>query len=118
MLQSYDQTTSSATRTAMGPDTESSPRRIWRCRYQAQAFTTSASTASPGSSLRKRKPSYCPRKPRPNAAPSEPSAGKQPAQDMAATRDPKLLVRSEEHTSELQSLLRISYAVFCLKKTN
>src|SRR3546814_7427772 len=26
-------------------------------------------------------------------------------------------VRSEEHTSELQSLMRISYAVFCLKKT-
>src|SRR3546814_10277484 len=32
---------------------------------------------------------------------------------------PDLLVgfRSEEHTSELQSLMRISYAVFCLKKT-
>src|SRR3546814_3687495 len=27
-----------------------------------------------------------------------------------------LLCRSEEHTSELQSLMRISYAVFCLKK--
>src|SRR3546814_6466330 len=27
-----------------------------------------------------------------------------------------LIVRSEEHTSELQSLMRISYAVFCLKK--
>src|SRR3546814_2260344 len=27
-------------------------------------------------------------------------------------------IRSEEHTSELQSLMRISYAVFCLKKTN
>src|SRR3546814_1756508 len=27
-------------------------------------------------------------------------------------------VRSEEHTSELQSLMRISYAVFCLNKTN
>src|SRR3546814_9203115 len=27
------------------------------------------------------------------------------------------IVRSEEHTSELQSLMRISYAVFCLKKT-
>src|SRR3546814_20005688 len=27
-----------------------------------------------------------------------------------------LLDRSEEHTSELQSLMRISYAVFCLKK--
>src|SRR3546814_2628709 len=26
-------------------------------------------------------------------------------------------LRSEEHTSELQSLMRISYAVFCLKKT-
>src|SRR3546814_3227648 len=26
-------------------------------------------------------------------------------------------IRSEEHTSELQSLMRISYAVFCLKKT-
>src|SRR3546814_2748350 len=29
---------------------------------------------------------------------------------------PVLLKRSEEHTSELQSLMRISYAVFCLKK--
>src|SRR3546814_2057449 len=28
------------------------------------------------------------------------------------------LARSEEHTSELQSLMRISYAVFCLKKKN
>src|SRR3546814_7391802 len=28
------------------------------------------------------------------------------------------LPRSEEHTSELQSLMRISYAVFCLKKKN
>src|SRR3546814_15264179 len=28
----------------------------------------------------------------------------------------KAVVRSEEHTSELQSLMRISYAVFCLKK--
>src|SRR3546814_7548455 len=29
-----------------------------------------------------------------------------------------LRTRSEEHTSELQSLMRISYAVFCLKKKN
>src|SRR3546814_12887519 len=28
----------------------------------------------------------------------------------------RLIYRSEEHTSELQSLMRISYAVFCLKK--
>src|SRR3546814_2102546 len=30
----------------------------------------------------------------------------------------ELVERSEEHTSELQSLMRISYAVFCLKKKN
>src|SRR3546814_8516549 len=30
----------------------------------------------------------------------------------------KCAKRSEEHTSELQSLMRISYAVFCLKKKN
>src|SRR3546814_5244500 len=29
-----------------------------------------------------------------------------------------ICARSEEHTSELQSLMRISYAVFCLKKKN
>src|SRR3546814_14540293 len=33
-------------------------------------------------------------------------------------RDDRTLRRSEEHTSELQSLMRISYAVFCLKKKN
>src|SRR3546814_2312854 len=31
-------------------------------------------------------------------------------------KDRKPIMRSEEHTSELQSLMRISYAVFCLKK--
>src|SRR3546814_6789632 len=36
------------------------------------------------------------------------------AQGMRAGRNE----RSEEHTSELQSLMRISYAVFCLKKKN
>src|SRR3546814_6535756 len=34
----------------------------------------------------------------------------------ACARVCQLWVRSEEHTSELQSLMRISYAVFCLKK--
>src|SRR3546814_6542648 len=34
----------------------------------------------------------------------------------ADCRAPKRRRRSEEHTSELQSLMRISYAVFCLKK--
>src|SRR3546814_4902913 len=31
-------------------------------------------------------------------------------------RNHRIIFRSEEHTSELQSLMRISYAVFCLKK--
>src|SRR3546814_7715896 len=31
-------------------------------------------------------------------------------------REELIVYRSEEHTSELQSLMRISYAVFCLKK--
>src|SRR3546814_5834589 len=44
------------------------------------------------SSARRRQSSPAPRRPRPNGG------------------------RSEEHTSELQSLMRISYAVFCLKK--
>src|SRR3546814_7430487 len=35
-------------------------------------------------------------------------------EEIAAVSQP--IVRSEEHTSELQSLMRISYAVFCLKK--
>src|SRR3546814_4781494 len=35
-----------------------------------------------------------------------------------AIRIMMMFLRSEEHTSELQSLMRISYAVFCLKKKN
>src|SRR3546814_8210201 len=35
-----------------------------------------------------------------------------------APKSPLSACRSEEHTSELQSLMRISYAVFCLKKKN
>src|SRR3546814_1899609 len=44
-------------------------------------------------------------------APSSPAAA--PADISASIRR---TIRSEEHTSELQSLMRISYAVFCLKK--
>src|SRR3546814_4381197 len=37
---------------------------------------------------------------------------------MGRRRPRAISERSEEHTSELQSLMRISYAVFCLKKKN
>src|SRR3546814_6087361 len=40
----------------------------------------------------------------------------QPAPIPEARSEPPQATRSEEHTSELQSLMRISYAVFCLKK--
>src|SRR3546814_3795746 len=48
--------------------------------------------------------------------------GRTPVEQFDLGRDPPILLsagdrRSEEHTSELQSLMRISYAVFCLKKT-
>src|SRR3546814_11116895 len=43
------------------------------------------------------------------------AAGQEQAADVAGRRGGHL-ARSEEHTSELQSLMRISYAVFCLKK--
>src|SRR3546814_6595982 len=43
--------------------------------------------------------------------------GQRQADEAAAMRRHEVdRVRSEEHTSELQSLMRISYAVFCLKK--
>src|SRR3546814_6272059 len=48
------------------------------------------------------------------------SAMPRPAAASAAERASEATTtsRSEEHTSELQSLMRISYAVFCLKKKN
>src|SRR3546814_2695686 len=41
-----------------------------------------------------------------------------PSDDMEQRRKEIAKARSEEHTSELQSLMRTSYAVFCLKKKN
>src|SRR3546814_2631702 len=45
-------------------------------------------------------------------------AGRLRRADPGLMFDPRGTERSEEHTSELQSLMRISYAVFCLKKKN
>src|SRR3546814_4485093 len=57
-----------------------------------------------------------------------PTAGTSPVDGRSTLRNPRIRwwpvrpercpPRSEEHTSELQSLMRISYAVFCLKKKN
>src|SRR3546814_2415603 len=57
-----------------------------------------------------------------DAAPAAEAAGDDGAIIVTARRrdesilETPIAVRSEEHTSELQSLMRISYAVFCLKK--
>src|SRR3546814_6713666 len=45
---------------------------------------------------------------------ASPIAGMKPPAKLQSRK--RVLTRSEEHTSELQSLMRISYAVFCLKK--
>src|SRR3546814_6083289 len=61
----------------------------WTSKVSAQLFTTDEAREGMTAFLEKRTPSFSRR------------------------RSPE---RSEEHTSELQSLMRISYAVFCLKK--
>src|SRR3546814_8944947 len=48
----------------------------------------------------------------------DPRQAADPRADRTARAEAFLLGRSEEHTSELQSLMRNSYAVFCLKQKN
>src|SRR3546814_8034070 len=50
---------------------------------------------------------------RPEQRPDRPQCG-----DVDPLHRSSFVARSEEHTSELQSLMRISYAVICLKKKN
>src|SRR3546814_16568086 len=59
-----------------------------------------------------RSPDRC----RNDSAPARPGARE--IRGRASRRGRTARSRSEEHTSELQSLMRISYAVFCLKKKN
>src|SRR3546814_7890721 len=69
------------------------------------------SSPSPPSSCRRWQSGPCP------SFAHSPSEGvHQPAGQGRRWRRAQGLLRSEEHTSELQSLMRISYAVFCLKK--
>src|SRR3546814_6257098 len=68
--------------------TSSHPKRPWR---SAPFFTSRLNTARKG-------------------------LGKDLLESRGASVPSSIEIRSEEHTSELQSLMRISYAVFCLKK--
>src|SRR3546814_1164774 len=83
----------------------SSRRKIWTCSFPP----------APTESLPKQPPII-----RETYACNEASEAALPAWrlcPLCPTR-PKEPRRSEEHTSELQSLMRISYAVFCVKKKN
>src|SRR3546814_2921847 len=56
--------------------------------------------------------------PAPTVRPPSRIAKRRPSSIATGLISVTAIFRSEEHTSELQSLMRISYAVFCLKKKN
>src|SRR3546814_7331320 len=80
------------------------PARVWHLPPRARASTGLASAAPRA------------RPPPPPARAALAAAGPAPAHRARSQAAACLAWRSEEHTSELQSLMRISYAVFCLKK--
>src|SRR3546814_6501356 len=82
-------------------DRESPPRLVLpeRCRRLAEKITARAHPVRDALRLIE------PRASRTGCAPAKPESGQRAG-----------AIRSEEHKSELQSLMRISYAVFCLKK--
>src|SRR3546814_14587196 len=76
-------------------------RRVHRARSIQRNRTAEAEGAAPGRARRR--------------APRMPAAYRRPCR-LCRIDQRHIAVRSEEHTSELQSLMRISYAVFCWKK--
>src|SRR3546814_5496577 len=83
-------------------------------RSPVRCASSSACTPGGGLSGRGTRPPLAPAERRPTIAHPEAFDGTRSAE--AARRQDAPGTRSEEHTSELQSLMRISYAVFCLKK--
>src|SRR3546814_1739295 len=85
------------------------------------SMTTPLSTATPDSAMNPTPAEIDSGIPRNASAATPPvSASGTPGKTIAASRtDPNSMnSRSEEHTSELLSLMRLSYAVFCLKNKN
>src|SRR3546814_1507621 len=94
--------------------TESLPAAITGIAPLLQAYSTASQNAQPSVAWRAPPPSERLMTSAPRSA-----AQRMPAATSAAVpvaEHPFAVHRSEEHTSELQSLMRISYAVFCLKK--
>src|SRR3546814_5307994 len=112
--------TSSVTANANAASTKVSSRVTWRPRCTKPSAIRGA-CASPVAFIA---PPFPPHSPGAAAAAArlqdmfttDSLSGSKPEQYAQLARQARAL-RSEEHTSELQSLMRISYAVFCLKKT-
>src|SRR3546814_1274234 len=85
----------------------------WRPTGRASGFPHPPDRPCPAC-LRSSAPAAPPASPPAFAAP--PACRRQAASAARRHAPPAFAPRSEEHTSELQSLMRISYAVFCLKK--
>src|SRR3546814_5149883 len=95
-------------------DTSRSPEPTRHGAAQYQSFSTLASPVDTPKSSRPHSPSSAllsiSYPPSHSSRPSEATAP-----ELGGHQNEYLSIRSEEHTSELQSLMRISYAVFCLK---
>src|SRR3546814_1321907 len=87
--------------------------------FRSQSFATRRAPPPPAGAAPGTTTDPCPM---PDNIHAIPAAAAQAAPPAIAVRDLVKVYgagpRSEEHTSELQSLMRISYAVFCLKKKN
>src|SRR3546814_8494854 len=87
------------------------PWRPTKLRFEVEAQRCCGATRSPLVARHMEQPAWRQSKPASRNILSSPSRSA-----CAFTRPEPGTTRSEEHTSELQSLMRISYAVFCLKK--
>src|SRR3546814_10216195 len=83
-------------------------RQLWLATASLLAFAANPAAAQDAAKGQVARPPAVPTLPNDPVPPGEP--------DLQTPVVPPL--RSEEHTSELRSLMRISYAVFCLKKKN
>src|SRR3546814_2853034 len=92
----------------VGPDSAASIRRTISARKDSSAAAVARMVSGP---VRFSVPAC-------SAEPGSTACGALSPETSAQSRSERPFSRSEEHTSELQSLMRNSYAVFCLKKKN
>src|SRR3546814_12245997 len=102
------------------------PARLGGCRHCPSPFVSASKRRTRAGDRNRPAEARVGALPRRNFVNAGDRAGRQPgsrrdrdaALPQRADQEERRAERSEEHTSELQSLMRISYAVFCLKKKN